>query len=102
MPTKETTAIGSVNAAVNFLGQALAVELSPIRVNVVSPGIINTPAHAGIDTNLRNLFFQSVANDLPVRRIGTPDDVAESVLYLIKNGFTTGSILSVDGGHSIR
>jgi NAD(P)-dependent dehydrogenase (short-subunit alcohol dehydrogenase family) len=101
MPAQETVALGSVNAAVNFLGQALAVTLSPIRVNVVSPGIIDTPAHSGMDPNIRHAFFQSVAQNLPVQRIGTAEDVAEGVLYLIKNGFSTGSILSIDGGHSI-
>lgn len=100
-PAKETVVLGSVNAAVTFLGQALALELSPIRVNVVSPGIIDTPAHSSMDVTTRNQFFQHVASGLPINRIGTAEDVAESVLYLIRNGFSTGSVLHVDGGQSI-
>ncbi|WP_405113210.1 SDR family oxidoreductase [Paenibacillus sp. FSL K6-1217] len=100
-PSKETVVLGSVNAAVTFLGQALAIELAPIRVNVVSPGMIDTPAHGNMDATIRDQVFQHVASGLPVQRIGTAEEVAQSVLYLIQNEYTTGSVLHVDGGLSI-
>lgn len=100
-PSKETVVLGSVNAAVTFLGQALAIELSPIRVNVVSPGMIDTPAHGNMDAATRDQVFQHVASGLPVKRIGTAEEVAQSVLYLIQNKYSTGSVLHVDGGLSI-
>ena len=100
-PSKETVVLGSVNSAVTFLGQALAIELAPVRVNVVSPGMIDTPAHGNMDATIRDQVFQHVASGLPVQRIGTAEEVAHSVLYLIQNEYTTGSVLHVDGGLSI-
>jgi NAD(P)-dependent dehydrogenase (short-subunit alcohol dehydrogenase family) len=93
--------LGAVNAAVANLGQTLALELAPIRVNVVSPGIIDTPARAHLPADARAAMLESVASKLPVARVGLADDVAEGVIYLLKNGFTTGTTLHVDGGHSV-
>ncbi|WP_232698061.1 SDR family oxidoreductase [Brevibacillus daliensis] len=91
--------LGAVNAAVSNLGQTLALELAPIRVNIVSPGIIDTPSRSKMPEETRNQFYDSLAGKLPVRRIGQPEDVAQSVLYLIQNGFVTGTVLHVEGGH---
>jgi NAD(P)-dependent dehydrogenase (short-subunit alcohol dehydrogenase family) len=88
-----------VNAAVSNLGQTLALELAPIRVNVVSPGIIDTPSRSKMPENTRNQFYDTVAHKLPVKRVGLAEDVARGVLYLIQNQFVTGTVLHVDGGH---
>ncbi|WP_379147640.1 SDR family oxidoreductase [Paenibacillus sp. sgz500992] len=93
--------LGAVNAAVANLGRTLALELAPLRVNIVSPGIIDTPSRAGMAEDSRNAFYSSTAAKLPVQRVGTAADVAEGVLYLIHNGFTTGTVLHIDGGHSL-
>ncbi|WP_029518830.1 SDR family oxidoreductase, partial [Paenibacillus polymyxa] len=89
----------AVNAAVANLGQTLALELAPIRVNVVSPGIIDTPSRSKMPENTRNQFYDTVAHKLPVKRVGLAEDVARGVLYLIQNQFVTGTVLHVDGGH---
>ncbi|MDP1510586.1 SDR family oxidoreductase [Paenibacillus sp. CMAA1739] len=94
-----SSALGAVNAAVSNLGQTLALELAPIRVNVVSPGIIDTPSRSKMPENTRNQFYDTVANKLPVKRVGLAGDVARGVLYLIENQFVTGTVLHVDGGH---
>ncbi|MEH7106701.1 SDR family oxidoreductase [Bacillus sp. JJ1764] len=91
--------LGAVNSAVSNLGQTLALELAPIRVNIVSPGIIDTPSRSKMPEETRNNFYASVANKLPVKRIGRAEDVAQSVLYLIQNSFVTGTVLHVEGGH---
>ncbi|KRE45327.1 SDR family oxidoreductase [Paenibacillus sp. Soil724D2] len=91
--------LGAVNAAVAVLGQTLALELAPIRVNIISPGIIDTPSRSKMTEEARNDFYATVANKLPVKRVGTAEDVAQSVLYLIQNGFVTGTVLHVEGGH---
>lgn len=97
--TVGSSALGAVNAAVSNLGKSLALELAPIRVNVVSPGIIDTPARSKMSEDARNQFYAAIAGKLPAKRVGTAEDVAQSVLYLIRNGFVTGTVLHVEGGH---
>ncbi|MED4253454.1 SDR family oxidoreductase, partial [Priestia megaterium] len=91
--------LGGVNAAVSNLGQTLALELAPIRVNIISPGIIDTPSRSKMPEETRNHFYATVGNKLPVKRIGRAEDVAQSVLYLFQNSFVTGTVLHVEGGH---
>lgn len=93
--------LGAINAAVANLGKTLAIELAPIRVNIVSPGIIDTPAREKMPADMRDSFYKGVAGKLPVQRIGKPEDVAAAVFYLLSNDFVTGTTLHVDGGHSI-
>lgn len=88
----------AVNGAINALTRTLAVELAPIRVNAISPGIVETSAYEGMPEEKRSKFFESVAAKLPVRRIGQPEDIAAAVLHLMQNGYTTGTVLDVDGG----
>lgn len=94
-----SSTLGAVNAAVSNLGQTLALELAPLRVNIVSPGIIDTPSREKMPVAARNDFYTKIAAKLPAERVGTAVDVAQSVLYLIHNGFVTGTVLHVEGGH---
>ncbi|MDF9412594.1 SDR family oxidoreductase [Brevibacillus laterosporus] len=91
--------LGAVNAAVSNLGQTLALELSPVRVNIVSPGIIDTPSRSKMSQEARNSLYEAVASKLPVKRIGQPVDVAQGVMYLLHNDFVTGTTLHIEGGH---
>lgn len=91
-------AIGAADAAVEALCRTLALELAPLRVNAVSPGLIDTPAHQAMPDAARKAMYESVAASLPVGRVGTPDDVAAAVLYVLGNGFTTAAVVHVDGG----
>ncbi|MBO9600818.1 MAG: SDR family oxidoreductase [Cohnella sp.] len=100
-PMVGSAALGAVNAAVSNLGRTLALELAPIRVNVVSPGIIDTPARSHMTEEARKPFYEAIASKLPVQRVGTAEDVAQSVLYLIQNRFATGTVLHADGGHRL-
>jgi NAD(P)-dependent dehydrogenase (short-subunit alcohol dehydrogenase family) len=68
-------------------------------VNVVSPGIIDTPSRSKMPEDSRQQFYATVSNKLPVKRVGTAQDVASSVLYLLQNSFVTGTVLHVEGGH---
>jgi len=94
-----SSVLGAVNAAISNLGQTLALELAPIRVNIVSPGIIDTPSRSKMPEDARENFYATVAGKLPVKRVGKPEDVAQSVLYLLQNSFVTGTVLHVEGGH---
>jgi NAD(P)-dependent dehydrogenase (short-subunit alcohol dehydrogenase family) len=97
-PPKGASTLASINSAIEGLARGLAVDLSPIRVNVVSPGIVDTPIYAGMPEQQRQGMFSAIAKQLPVGRIATPDDIAQSYVYLAKNGFTTGSTVLIDGG----
>src|SRR5215469_8304947 len=84
-------------AAVEAFARALAVDLAPIRVNAIQPGLIDTPF---LDTlgERRNAFMAEYSKRLPVGRPGRPEEVADAVLFLMKNGFVTGITLTIDGG----
>ncbi len=100
-PSKGFVALAANNGAIESLGRALAVELAPIRVNVISPGIVDTPIYHTMPEEQRNSMFAGVAKRLPVGRIGKPEDIAEAMLYLMQNGYTTGSVIDVEGGAGI-
>jgi NAD(P)-dependent dehydrogenase (short-subunit alcohol dehydrogenase family) len=88
----------SVSAAVEVLTRALAVELAPIRVNAVAPGIIRTPIWDRLPEADREAFFATRGARLPAGRIGWPAEVAEAYLFLMRSEFTTGQLVVVDGG----
>lgn len=100
-PSKTSVLQGAINAAIESLARGLALELAPIRVNTVSPGMINTPLWSRMSQDSRQAAFDSAAQRLPVGRIGQPEDIAQAVLYLAGNGFATGSTVLVDGGGAI-
>jgi NAD(P)-dependent dehydrogenase (short-subunit alcohol dehydrogenase family) len=81
----------------------LALELAPQRVNVVSPGFIDTGkllSHL-TPTDRAYQLLQSKGADLPTRRVGQPEDAAATYLFAMQNPYLTGQVLSVDGGSSI-
>jgi NAD(P)-dependent dehydrogenase (short-subunit alcohol dehydrogenase family) len=97
-PPKGASTLAAINSAVEGLMRGLAVDLAPIRVNVVSPGIVDTPIYAGMPEEHRKSMFNTIAKQLPVGRVAQPEDIAESYVYLAKNGFTTGSVILIEGG----
>ncbi|MGP8051484.1 MAG: SDR family oxidoreductase [Desulfobaccales bacterium] len=101
-PPAGVATVAAINGAIESLARALAVELAPIRVNAVSPGLVDTPIFAALDPARREERFRAFSEAAPVKRVGRPEDVAEAVLYLMGNSFTTGSTLYVDGGYLLR
>jgi NAD(P)-dependent dehydrogenase (short-subunit alcohol dehydrogenase family) len=94
--------IGSaINAAIEGLTRALALELSPLRVNAISPGTIVTPVWDVVPAAARSKEFEQTAKKLPVKRVGQPGDIAEAVAFLIQCGYASGSVVYVDGGGRI-
>jgi NAD(P)-dependent dehydrogenase (short-subunit alcohol dehydrogenase family) len=93
-------ALGSaVNAAVEALVPSLAAELAPLRVNAVRPGVIDTPVWTERVPELRDQVFGTLVPRLPSARAGRPEEVADAVLYLMTSRYTTGSVLTIDGGY---
>ena len=88
----------SVCGTIEALTRALAVELAPIRVNAVSPGVVRTNLWQSISAAEREHLFESVGKRLPVGRIGEAHDIAQAYLFLMKEGFGTGQTVVVDGG----
>lgn len=93
--------VGITNGAVDFLTRWLAVELAPVRVNAISPGVIDTGAWDSLGEDGKRDYFAHIAAGNPVRRIGTPEDVASAVLFAMTNTFMTGMTLKVDGGEPL-
>jgi NAD(P)-dependent dehydrogenase (short-subunit alcohol dehydrogenase family) len=93
--------VGITNGAVDFLTRWLAVELAPIRVNAISPGVIDTGAWDAMGEDGKQEYFEQIAAHNPTGRIGTPDDVAAAVLFAMTNTFMTGMTLKVDGGEPL-
>jgi NAD(P)-dependent dehydrogenase (short-subunit alcohol dehydrogenase family) len=93
--------VGITNGAVDFLTRWLAVELAPIRVNAISPGVIDTGAWDAMGEDGKRDYFKHIAANNPARRIGTPEDVASGVLFAMTNTFMTGMTLKIDGGEPL-
>ncbi|MBO9614931.1 MAG: SDR family oxidoreductase [Dyadobacter sp.] len=88
----------SICAAMDGFTRAMAVELAPIRVNLVSPGIIRTNLWSSMAETERDAFYEQVAGTLPVRRVGEAEQIAQTYIYLMRQPFVTGQILVTDGG----
>ena len=93
--------VGITNGAVDFLTRWLAVELAPIRVNAISPGVIDTGAWDAMGEDGKRSYFEHIGTSNPARRIGTVDDVAGAVLFAMTNSFMTGVTLKIDGGEPL-
>ena len=89
------------NAGVEGFVRALAVELAPVRVNCVCPGVVDTPAWAGLPPERREAIFDQLRRTLPARRIGDADDLAAAALFCMSNRFLTGTALRLDGGATL-
>jgi NAD(P)-dependent dehydrogenase (short-subunit alcohol dehydrogenase family) len=93
-----TAGLAALNGAVEALVKPLAVELAPIRVNGVSPGLVDTPWWDGLPADVRQDYFDRAAATLPARRVATAEDVAEVVALAAVNPNITGTVLEADGG----
>ena len=90
--------LGGLNAAVEAAARQLAKELAPIRVNVLSPGLVRSNAYAHMPHAEREAMYAARAKALPVSRIGTPEDIALAAIHLMQNGYVTGVVQDIDGG----
>ncbi|MFD5462866.1 SDR family oxidoreductase [Kitasatospora sp. NPDC127059] len=96
-PAPARTVMATTNGALAFLVKALAVEIAPVRVNAVSPGIVDTGSWDGLGGD-KEAFLRGVAERNPARRVGSPEDLVKAVFYAIDNPYVTGTVLHVDGG----
>jgi NAD(P)-dependent dehydrogenase (short-subunit alcohol dehydrogenase family) len=80
------------------LTRALATELAPLRVNIVSPCFVRTPVWRNMSEADRESLFATAGAKLPVGRMGEVAEIAEAYLFLMREGFATGRAPVVDGG----
>lgn len=100
-PSKTSVLQGAINAALEALVRGLALELAPLRVNAVSPGLVATELWSRMEEDKRSAMFAGAAERLPARRVGQPEDIADAIRYLVTTPFATGSTVLVDGGAAI-
>ena len=99
--SKDSTILTPLNAAVEALSRALSIALSPIRVNVISPGITLTPLFTDMGEEQSRQILENYKQDLLVKRFATPEEIAKTAIYIMSNDYVTGSLHMVDGGLSV-
>jgi NAD(P)-dependent dehydrogenase (short-subunit alcohol dehydrogenase family) len=97
-PSPGLTVTGGAVGAAEALIRGLAVELAPIRVNAVAPGVVRSDLWREMSEEDRSAMYDSLSEALPVGRVGEVGDIAETFLYLMRNGYSSGTIVTVDGG----
>jgi len=96
-----TLGVAITNGAADILARSLALELAPIRVNAISPGVIDTGAWDALGAQGKADYFAGMSARNPARRIGTADDIANGVLFAMTSTFLTGQTLHIDGGEPL-
>jgi len=96
-----TLGVAITNGAAYTLARSLALELAPIRVNAISPGVIDTGAWDALGEQGKADYFAGMSARNPARRIGTADDIANGVLFAMTSTFLTGQTLHIDGGEPL-
>lgn len=92
--------VAAADAAVEALARELAREFAPLRVNVVAPGLIETPLIRGLPPGHRDAL-EALVGPQPVPRMGAVEEIADAILWIMGNGFATGTVLEVDGGYKL-
>jgi NAD(P)-dependent dehydrogenase (short-subunit alcohol dehydrogenase family) len=96
-----TVTFAAVNGAIERIVSPLAAELAPVRVNAVSPGLVDTHFWSFLTEEQRAAQYAAAAQSVPANRVGRAEDVAEAIGYLIGASYVTGTILPVDGGYTV-
>ncbi len=81
--------------------RAMAMELAPIRVNIVSPGVVKTELWGGMAESDKEAMYTNIGSALPVKRVGEVEDIAQTFVYLLEQQYCTGQTLIIDGGTSL-
>jgi len=100
-PGPRYTVLGVTNGAVSFLAAHLAYEMAPIRVNAIAPGVIDSGVWDDLPAAERQSLFDQTTQSVLAGRVGTNDEVADALLWLLSAGFVTGETVHIDGGARI-
>lgn len=97
-PYPGSAMVAASSGAIEAFARTLALELAPVRVNTICAGFVDTPLLDAYYGDRREEEVKKLAASLPVGRIGTPEDIADGAMFLMGNGFVTGTVLHIDGG----
>jgi len=100
-PVPGGAVVAAVAGSFGYLARALALELAPTRVNVVSPGWVDTPMWDTLVGEGKTAMWEEMSHRLPAGRIASPADIAPAYLFLMASELTTGTVLAIDGGHAL-
>jgi NAD(P)-dependent dehydrogenase (short-subunit alcohol dehydrogenase family) len=100
-PRRGGAIVAAAAGGSEILARVVALELAPIRVNVIRPGIIDTPLLTQMAGERRDALIASQSKRTPLGRVGTPEEIAHGILFLMTNTYVTGSTLTIDGGLSL-
>ena len=100
-PGKASALQSAINAAIEALARALAIEFAPLRVNAVSPGLLRTEHWDRLLDDKRQDMYRAACERLPLGVVGEAEDVAEAITFLAGNRYATGSTVFIDGGGRI-
>lgn len=100
-PVPAGSVVAAIAGSFGYFARALALELAPTRVNVVSPGWVDTPMWDDLVGEAKASFFEEMATRLPAGRIPKPLDVAAAYVFLMESEFTTGETIHIDGGQNL-
>lgn len=93
-----TAGVAAVNGSITQMAQTLSHELAPIRVNVISPGLVDTPLYDDMSASGKASLFEGLAKTFLVGRVGHAAEIAQAIEFVVSNGFTTGALIDIDGG----
>ncbi|CAB3773806.1 SDR family oxidoreductase [Paraburkholderia humisilvae] len=93
-----TAGLGAINGALESMIGTLARELAPMRINAISPGVVDTAWWDRFPADVKTNLFRQQAETLPVRRVGDAQDIAHAIVFLMENRFVTGAVIECDGG----
>jgi NAD(P)-dependent dehydrogenase (short-subunit alcohol dehydrogenase family) len=93
-----TAGLAAINGAIEALVKPLARELKPLRVNAISPGVVETPWWDNLPRDVRETLLKQTSAASLVGRNGSPQDLGEAIVFVLSNGFISGTVLEIDGG----
>jgi NAD(P)-dependent dehydrogenase (short-subunit alcohol dehydrogenase family) len=100
-PRPNLSIVTATFAALESLAQCLALDLAPIRVNAIRPGVVDSAMWDFLDDEARARFRRKVADTMPARRIGRIEDIGHAAVFLMTNPYVTGTVLEVSGGEPL-
>jgi NAD(P)-dependent dehydrogenase (short-subunit alcohol dehydrogenase family) len=95
-----TSGLAAINGALELMIPVLAQELKPLRINAVSPGVVDTPWWNFVPDEAKQTAFQQFTSNIPAGRVATAAEIADAIVFALGNGYMTGTVIHCDGGFS--
>ena len=100
-PRRGAAIVAAAAGSAELLARAVALEVAPVRVNIIRPGIVDTPLLDRMAGEHRDAMVDSMAKRIPLGRVAQPEEIAHAIVFLMSNPYMTGSTLTIDGGFSL-